>query len=57
MGGLLIGPEDLERQKAGRKAGRVTDMDGKGEVDEVVAVRRCTRGNVEEVIVALAEVM
>ena len=58
LGGLLVGLEDLERQKAARKAGRVTDTDGKGEVDEVVAVRRRTRGKVEEeVIVALAEVM
>ena len=57
MGGLLIGPEDLKGQKADQKAGRVINMDGKGEADEVVAVRRHTRGKVEEVIVALAEVM
>jgi len=58
LGGLLTGLEDLERQKAARKAGYVTDTDGKREVDEVVAVRRRTRGKVEEeVIVALAEVM
>ena len=38
LGGLLIRPEDLERQKAVRKAGRVTDTYGKGEVNEVVAV-------------------
>ena len=37
LGGLLIGLEDLERQKADRKAVRVIDMDGEGEVDEVVA--------------------
>jgi hypothetical protein len=58
LGGLLVGLEDLEKQKAAQKAGRMTDTDGKGEVDEVVAVRRRTRGKVEEeVIVALAEVM
>ena len=58
LGGLLIGLEDLERQKTARKAGHTIDPDGKREVDEVVAVRRRTRGNVEEeVIVALAEVM
>jgi len=58
LGGLLAGLEDLERQKAARKAGHTTDPDGKREVDEVVAVRRRTRGKVEEeVIVALAEVM
>jgi hypothetical protein len=58
LGGLLIGLDDLERQRAARKAGHVTGSDGKGEVDEVVAVRRRTRGKVEEeVIVALAEVM
>ena len=58
LGGLLIGLEDLERQKAARKAGYATDPDGKREADEVVAVRRRTRGKVEEeVIVALAEVM
>ena len=57
FGGLLVGPEDLERQKAAWKAGRVTDTYGKGEADEVVAVRRRPRGQVEEAIVALAEVM
>ena len=58
LGGLLVGLEDLERQKAARRAGHAADTDGKGEVDEVVAVRRRTRGRVEEeVIVALAEVM
>ena len=58
LGGLLVGLEDLERQKAARKAGRVTDTDGKGEAEDDVAVRRRTRGKVEEeVIVALAEVM
>jgi hypothetical protein len=58
LGGLLIGLEDLERQWAARKAGHVTGTDGNGEADEVVAVRRRTRGKVEEeVIVALAEVM
>lgn len=57
LGGLLVGLEDLERQKAARKAGRVTDTDGKEEVEDVT-VRRRTRGKVEEeVIVALAEVM
>ena len=58
LGGLLVGLEDLGRQMAARKAGRVTGPDGKGEFDEVVAVRRRTRGKVEEeVIIALAEVM
>ena len=58
LGGLLLGLEDLDRRKAARKAGHVIDTDGTGEVDEVVAVRRRTRGKVEEeVIVALAEVM
>lgn len=58
LGGLLVGLEDLERQKAARKAGHVTDTDEKGRVDEVVVVRRRTRRKVEEeVIVALAEVM
>lgn len=58
LGGLLVGLEDLERQKATRKAGSVADTDGKEEVEEGVAVRRRTRGKVEEeVIVALAEVM
>jgi hypothetical protein len=58
LGGLLVGLADLERQKAARKAGQATGTDGKGEVGEVVAVRRYTRGRVEEeVIVALAEVM
>lgn len=58
LGGLLAGLEDLDKQKAARKAGHVIDTDGKGEVDEVVAVGRRTRGKVEEeVIVALAEVM
>ena len=58
LGGLLAGLEDLERQNAARKAGHVTKPDGKGGVDEVVAVRRRTRGKVEEeVIMALAEVM
>ena len=58
LGGLLVGLEDLEKQKAAQKAGHVTDPDGKGGADEVVAVRRRTRGKVEEeVIVALAEVM
>jgi len=58
LGGLLAGLEDLERQKAARNAGHVIGTDGKREVNEVVAVRRRTRGKVEEeVIVALAEVM
>ena len=58
LGGLLVGLEDLERQKAARKTGYVTDPDGKREVDEDVAVRSRTRAKVEEeVIVALAEVM
>ena len=58
LGGLLIGLEDLERQKAARKAGYATDPDGKREVDEVFAVRRRTREKVEvEIIMALAEVM
>jgi hypothetical protein len=55
LGGLLTGLEDLERQKASRKAGHMTDTDGGR---EIVTVRRRTRGKVEEeVIVALAEVM
>ncbi|KAF9649000.1 hypothetical protein BDM02DRAFT_3095428 [Thelephora ganbajun] len=58
LGGLLMGLEDLERQKAARKAGNMADTDEKREVDETVAVGRRTRGKVEEeVIVALAEVM
>lgn len=58
LGGLLVGLEDLERQKAARKTGHATDADGKGEVDEVVPVRQKRRRQVEEeVIVALAEVM
>ena len=58
LGGLLVGLEDIERQRAVQKAGHVTGTDGKGELDQVVAVRRRTRGRVEEeVIVALAEVM
>lgn len=58
LGGLLVGLEDLERQKAARKAGLETNTNEKGETDEVVAVRRYTRGRVEEeVVVALAEVM
>ena len=58
LGGLLVGLEDLERQEAARKAGYVTNGDGKGEVDEVVVARRRTRGKVEEeVVIALAEVM
>ena len=58
LGGLLIGLEDLERRKAARKAGHLTGPDGKEQVDEVVAVRRRTRGRVEEeVVVAFAEVM
>ena len=58
LGGLVIGLEDLERQRAAREAGHTTDVDGKGEVDEVVVVRRRSRGQVEdETIVALAEVM
>ena len=58
MGGLLIGLEDLEKQKVARRAGHTTDPDGKREVDEVVTSRRRTRGKVEEeVIMALAEVM
>ena len=58
FGGLLIGLEELERQKTAREAGRTTDADGRGEVDEVVAVRRRARAQVEEeIIVALAEVM
>jgi len=58
LGGLLVGLEDLEKQKAARKAGHVTNPDGKREVDKVVAVTRRTRGKVEEeVIVVLAEVM
>jgi hypothetical protein len=58
MGGLLVGIEYLTRQKAAREAVHATDPNGKVEVDEVVAVRRRTRGKVEEeVIVALAEVM
>ena len=58
LGGLLVGLEDLDKQKAARKAGHVIDTDGKGEVDEIVSVRRRARGKVEEeVIVALAEVM
>jgi len=56
--GSSPGLEDLERQKAARKAGHTTDTAGKREVDEVIAVRRRTRGKVEEeVVVALAEVM
>lgn len=55
LGGLLVGLEDLEKQKVARKAGHAADTDGKG---EVVAVRRQTRRQVEEeAIVALAEVM
>ena len=58
LGGLLVGLEDLERQKAARNAGHVTDADGKDEVDEVVVVRRRTRGKVEEeAVIALAEAM
>ena len=58
LGGLLVGLEDLERQKAAQKAGHVTDTDGKGEADGVISARRRTRGKVEEeVVVALAEVM
>lgn len=58
LGGLIIGLEDLERQRDAREAGHTTDVDGKGEVDEVVVVRRRSRGQVEdETIVALAEVM
>lgn len=58
FGGLLIGLEELERQKTAREAGRTTDADRRGEVDEVVAVRRRARAQVEEeIIVALAEVM
>ena len=58
LSGLLVGLEDLERQKAAQKAGHVIDPDGKRGTDETVAVRRRTRGKVEEeVIVTLAEVM
>jgi len=58
LGGLLAGLEDLERQRAARRAGHTTDPDGKGGVDEVVTARHHTRGKVEEeVIMALAEVM
>ena len=58
LGGLLIGLEDLEREKAARKAGHTTDPEGKQDVDEVVTARRRTRRKVEEeVIMALAEVM
>jgi hypothetical protein len=58
LGGLLVGLEDLERQKAAREAGHVTDADGKDEVGEVVVVRRRTRGKVEEeAVIALAEAM
>ena len=58
LGGLLVGLEDLEKQKAARNAGLVTNADGKGEVDEVVVVRRRTRGKVEEeAVITLAEVM
>jgi hypothetical protein len=58
MGGLLVGLEDLKKQKAAWEAGDATGPDRKGEVGEVVTVRRRTRGRVEEeVIIALAEVM
>ena len=54
LGGLLVGLEDLERQKTVRKA----EPNGSQALDETVSVGRHTRGRVEEeVIVALAEVM
>lgn len=58
LGGLLVGLEDLERQKAAQKVGHASHTGGEKEVDEVVAVRRHTRGKVEEeVVVAFAEIM